>query len=146
MTEGENKDPVLPLVEKTIPCLKCGANTTHLLTPYPKGASWNCQACDQYVHAFSHGEMINTVMQQVYGLQHTPPTIDIPADLRVFLKHHGEDATEKEVSKQSVQEHVRLTGELPKVRKPLFAASFGVAHPGAAVPYGEVIRVENGSD
>jgi hypothetical protein len=98
--------------------------------------------CGHYTHAFTHDEMISTVMLKVFKLPQVPPTIKIPKGLRVYLKHHGPDATEKQASELAVQSHVRLTGQLPIVGKPLFTAPTGIGNVAAAIPYGEVTRVE----
>jgi hypothetical protein len=128
----------LPVIEKTLPCLRCAANTTHKLSPSDKGCAWVCVSCQNSIHAFTFDQMVNVVTQKVFGLSRDATPVNIPQGLRVFLEYSGEGATEKEASRLSVEAHVKATGRLPMVGKPLFASPI----PGMAVPYGKVVRVE----
>lgn len=83
--------------------------------------------------------MINTVTRRVFGLPELPEPPEIPKGFKVFLEHHGPDAEEKEASPRDVEKHVALTGALPVLGKPLYAAPAGMA-----VPYGKVTRIVNG--
>ena len=76
--------------------------------------------------------------------EYEPPYEVTPLDAtkyRVFLKHH---LGEMEVDVNAVQEHIRLSGHLPAVGKPLLTtpekSHFG--HKRFAVPYGRVVRIE----
>lgn len=138
MTDTVNNLGALPSIEKTLPCLKCAANTAHHLVPSKKGADWKCDSCSNTIHAFTQDQMVAVVMQKVFGLEQNPVPVTIPQNLRVFLEYNGEGPTETEASRLSIEAHVRATGRLPMVGKPMFAAPI----PGIAIPWGKVVRVE----
>lgn len=136
--------PQFPEVKKTRKCIKCGDQTDHKLRPSPRGADWHCVICDTALLAYTHAEMMEIVMSKVFGIPSNPKPVPIPDGFKVFIEHPEHD--EAEVTQHSVEEHVRLTGTLPKVGKSLYAAPANVKHPGAALPYGKVIRIETNSD
>lgn len=59
--------------------------------------------------------------------------------VKVIIKHHLGEA---EASLESVQLHIRITGELPTPGKPLLALPKGLNHKAFAIPIAEVIKVE----
>ena len=128
-------------INKTLPCLRCGDKTTHKLVPSKKGASWQCSSCNTEVLGYTHEDMRKIVQEKFFNLKNNPVKIDVPEGLKVFLKHHGEGPDEMEAAQHSVNTHVEITGELPKVGKPMFAKPQG-AHPMMAIPFGEVVRIE----
>lgn len=137
----------VPTPAKKIPCLKCGCSTLHQLRQYDKGCQWHCPSCGNSIHAFSFAEMVNTVTTKVFGLNPSPPNdVAVPQNLKVYLEHQGPDAEEKEASQKSVEQHIRLTGDLPKVGKPLYVAPKGCEIPAAAVPFGKVVRLERDTE
>lgn len=132
----------MPHIVKTIHCLKCAADTSQSLVPSASGCSWQCEACSNQIHAYSHAEMANVVTTKVFGIPTSPKPCGIPESLKVYMEHHGPDAEEKEVDTNVVKEHVSITGSLPKVGKPLFVKPRGLDHPVLAVPFGKVTRIE----
>ncbi len=147
--------PALPEIKKTLPCLRCGANTDQKLLPTATGAAWLCTSCGADMPAFTHDQMREIVMRGLFKIPENIPPIDtVPDDMRVFLEYYGDVPEgmprEKEASVESILEHAQLTGCWPEVGKPLFAM------PGArkllkktagryrplAIPYGKVVRVE----
>jgi hypothetical protein len=142
------KAPGLPRIQKTLPCLRCGANTDQVLTPTLEGASWVCSSCAGDMPAFTHAQMQEIVLRKVFHVPETPtPVTVVPPGLRVFLEYHGDVpegfAKEKEVSEASLLEHAQITGAWPEVGKPLFAVPGSKVKARAlAIPYGKVVRVE----
>jgi len=140
----------LPDIKKTLPCLRCGANTDQVLVATEAGAGWHCAVCNGVMPAFTHLQMQDIVMRKLFKVPPVPTVVHaVPAGLHVFLEYHGAapaaDGTpqEKEASTESVLEHARITGSWPEVGKPLFAAPRGMAKTKAmAIPYGKVLRVE----
>lgn len=137
----------LPNIEKTFPCLGCKNTTVHKLKPSKQGCAWVCVPCKYAQHAFSHEDMMRTVVRGLFKVPSDPKPIDVPEKLKVFIKSGVSTDGESEVDRRFVLEHVRITGRLPQVGKPLFAAPKGIkdAPPFMSVPYGEVVRVENPS-
>lgn len=132
-------------VNKTLPCLKCGSDTTHKLISYDKGAAWQCVSCKNYIHAYTFEEMTNFVAQAFQSLFRSENNnSDMSTDFKgkVFLKHYGPDAEEKEASQHTIKEHIQITGRKPEVGQPLFARASSKEHLSTAVPFGEVVRVE----
>ena len=142
--QAPNSKP-LPVLKKTLPCLKCACNTDHQLAPDKGGAAWVCSSCKHHVHAYSMEDMMKTVVRGLFQVPADPKPVEVPEDFKVFLKSYVDASTEKEVDRRFVLEHARITGALPQVGKPLFAAPRGVSDAPAfmAVPYGEVIRIES---
>jgi len=136
------KPPQLPKIMKSLPCLKCAANTDHKLVPSKGGCSWQCQACKHTIHAFTHVQMMEVVMREVFKIPEEPKHCDVPEGFKVFMEHFGPDADEKEVDSAAVKVHASITGKLPEVGKPMFTRPQGATHPGLAVPFGKVTRVE----
>lgn len=130
-----------PSIYKTIPCLRCAADTTQQLVPYPKGSAWQCQVCQTQLHAFTHEQMMQVVMHKVFGIPEEPKKCDIPEGMLVYMEHFGPDAKEKEVAEHVVKEHVAITGTLPVEGKPLFVRPPGATDVRLAVPFGKVTRV-----
>jgi len=94
------------------------------------------------MHAFDHVQMMELVMRDVFKIPENPQACDVPAGFKVFMEHFGQDAKEKEVAREAVELHASITGQLPIVGKPMFTRPQGATHPGLAVPYGKVTRVE----
>ena len=132
----------LPKIMKTLPCLKCAANTDQQLIPSKTGSSWQCQACKNLIHAFTPVQMMEVVMRNVFKLPEKPKACEVPQGFRVFMEHFGPDADEKEVDAAAVKLHASITGQLPVVGKPMFTRPKEATHPGLAVPFGMVTRVE----
>jgi len=139
----------IPDIKKTLPCLRCGANTDQLLKATEAGAGWHCAACDGVMPAFTHAQMQEIVIRKLFKVPPTPTKVDaVPEGMRVFLEYHGgntggDTVGEKEASTESVLEHARITGHWPEVGKPLFAAPGAITKTVAmAIPYGKVVRVE----
>ena len=122
-------------------CFKCAETTVQKLVRSDKGCDWKCTKCDNQLFAFSLKDMAEIIQKHVFKIPDNPKAVDIPVDYKVFLKcSFPEDvstATEMEVNPESVRSHVRATGQLPTVGKPLFASVEGLP-----VPYGEVSRIE----
>lgn len=81
-------------------------------------------------------------MRRVFKIPENPKSCEVPQGFRVYMEHFGPDAEEKEVDRRSVVEHANITGSLPVVGKPLFVRPPGATHPGLAVPFGKVTRIE----
>jgi hypothetical protein len=86
--------------------------------------------------------MMELVMRKVFNIPETPKHCEVPEGFKAYMEHFGPDADEKEVSEMNLKEHVSITGELPVVGKPLFVRPPDATHPGLAIPYGKVTRVE----
>lgn len=136
------KSPQLPKIMKTLPCLKCAANTDQQLVPSNTGCSWQCQVCKHATHAFTHVQMMELVMRDVFKIPDKPKACAVPQGFKVYMEHFGPDADEKEVGGVAVKLHASITGKLPIVGKPMFTRPEGATHPGLAVPFGMVTRVE----
>ena len=61
--------------------------------------------------------------------------------VKVFIKHGTSDDGEAEVSVENVQQHIRITGNLPTEGKKLMAIPKGMSHKAFAIPIGDVVRV-----
>lgn len=125
---------------KAQPCLRCGTKTNQTLVPSSEGASWKCDDCGNELIGYTREDMLEIVATKVFGLPKKPEPIEVPKNLKVFLKYYGDDTDEMEAARHSVEAHVMITGKLPEAGKPMFAKAG--AHPLMAIPYGEVIRVE----
>ena len=137
----------LPVIKKTLPCLKCAANTDHQLKPYNKGCMWLCLSCKNYIHAYSHEEMMKTVIRGLFQVPSNPKPVEVPETFKVFIKSALDVSGEKEITREFILQHVSITGALPEVGKPLFAAPKGASDAPSfmAVPYGQVTRIERES-
>jgi hypothetical protein len=120
-------------------CIPCGKTTTQTLVPTEHGASWHCHVCENTRLGFSKEDMLKIVANRIFGVPQEPAAIEVPKNLKVYLKHNGDSADEMEAHPNAVEAHISVTGELPKVGNPMFAKG---AHPMVAIPYGEVVRVE----
>jgi len=100
------------------------------------------------MHAYTHEEMMKTVVKGLFQVPSSPKPVEVPENYRVFLKTDLHGATEKEVGRHFVLEHVRITGALPAVGKPLFSSPKGSSDAPAfmAIPYGEVVRIDTGEN
>lgn len=87
--------------------------------------------------------MVQIVNKKLFNLpdKPAPVSIDKIKNIKVFLKSElPADVTldkELEADKRAIQQHVEMTGQLPKVGKPMYAKCDGMP-----VPYGEVVRIE----
>jgi hypothetical protein len=133
-----------PEVTKNQSCFKCGTATQQQLIPSELGCDWQCTICKQTAAAYTLAEMAVQVQKHVFGV--VAPPVDppeIPTDYKVFLKCEFESNVtpekEMEASPAAVKAHVNATGKLPQIGKSLFASVHG-----ALVPYGEVVRIQNG--
>jgi hypothetical protein len=86
--------------------------------------------------------MAKILHDHLFKLPENPAPLELPSNIKVYLKHHGPSASEMEVSEESLRRHVKLTGKLPVVGKPMFTAPPGFDIPMCAIPYGEVTRIE----
>jgi hypothetical protein len=86
--------------------------------------------------------MMELVMRNVFKIPENPKACDVPESFKVFMEHFGPEADEKEVARAAVEMHATITGQLPVVGKPMFHRPQGATHPGLAVPFGMVTRVE----
>jgi len=86
--------------------------------------------------------MMEVVMRNVFKIPEDPKTCEVPATFRVYMEHFGPEADEKEMDMRAVKEHASITGTLPTVGKPMFTRPKGATHPGLAIPFGLVTRVE----
>jgi ribosomal protein L37AE/L43A len=129
-------EPFIP-VQRTAQCIKCGDNTSQHLIKVEEGVSWQCKECENTEHAYSYNEMVELVSKHLFNLPAKNQNQFEDPDYRVFIKHHGPEAEEKEVSIATLKQHLKLTGTKPEVGKPLFGRSSN-----APVPFGEVVRIE----
>jgi len=120
-------------------CFKCAEVTTQQLVRSDKGCDWKCTKCNYQLFAFTLKDMAEILQKHFFKIPDHPKAIDIPADFKVFLKCDLPEAiaAEMEVNPESVRSHVRVTGQLPTVGKPLFAYVEGLP-----VPFGEVARIQ----
>ncbi len=122
------------------PCLKCGNITRQTLTPSERGCAWQCNVCKNTLHAYDYKDMVSLVKKHVFGLPDKPAPIEIP-NIKVYIKSavppDVSSDTELEVDSRAVHQHVAVTGQLPKVGKPMYADRDGMP-----IPYGEVVRVQ----
>jgi len=130
-------------MNRTMPCLKCAANTTHTLTPSDKGASWQCTICANQVLGYTREDMMKIVSERIFGVPEDPKTIDVPEDLKVYIEYSTDESMAKEalVDSRTVKSHIEVTGQIPKVGKPLMHKVPG-APKQVAIPFGKVVRVE----
>ena len=130
----------LPNVIKTLTCLVCGTDTEQCLQVTKSGCGFFCQKCNHLSKSFSLDEMARTVQKQVFKIDTSPSTVETP-NWRVFIKRHGIEVEEAEVSSDAIREHIDITGCLPVVGKPLFTSPLR-GNKLFAIPYGKVVRIE----
>lgn len=103
------------------------------------GYSLTCKRCGRQVQTLSVLDMMAKLAQKFPA---EPPFEVSTADasrVKVFITHHLGEA---EASVHDVQQHIRLTGELPAPGKKLLALPKGMTHKAFAIPIADVIRVE----
>ena len=122
-------------------CLKCGSNTDHTLKRTFEGVDWACDVCNNTQQGFTFGEMYHVIMKNVFKVPEKPENVEVPKDIRVFIKHQGSEKGEGEVERAVIETHTEIMGALPGVGKPLFTKVDGVP-----VPFGEVLRIELADD
>jgi len=118
-------------------CLKCGDNTDHKLIRTDKGAGWKCDSCGNTQEGFTFGEVYYEILKTVFEVPENPEPIELPENIRVFLKHQGPDSEESEVDRAAIEIHAQIMGALPEVNKPLFTKVEDTP-----MPFGNVVRVE----
>lgn len=135
--EQQSKQPLnIPEVTKQTHCPECKSTTLHKLVRVSEGADLVCSVCANPTTHYSYDDMVRTVMFKVFNLPDKATKVDIPEGFEVYLEHHGTEATEMQASPKAITDHVRVTGQLPKKGKPLFAHVGG-----AAIPFGKVVRI-----
>lgn len=125
-----------PAPKRMQDCTTCRAPTEHVLTPTPSGCSWKCPRCGALAGAYTYAQMrdVVTAFFPAPDPATLPPVPDITG-VRVFLEGGHE------LAPHSLQTHVELARELPRVGEPVFGRAPDLPAHLAKVPYGKVVRV-----
>jgi len=139
------KAPVaLPNPKKQLPCRACGDSREHVLQGTRTGCSWICSACQSELPAYTHAQMRDLLFQWTRGLSlpstPDPSTLPSTANVKVFIE--GAEAP-VELAPQFVEQHVRITGALPKVGEPMYTSLPELPPALCRVPYGKVLLVQH---
>jgi hypothetical protein len=123
-------------------CLVCGAQTEQTFFIHATHAGWTCAECSapQDVKSLEACER-DWEQWLAASTAHEPP-FEVAsvhaAHYQVYVAHHLGEA---EVSPQTLQQHLRITGKLPSVGEPLMILPGKYSHKACAIPYGKVVRI-----
>lgn len=130
-----------PQPKATKLCIKCAETLEHSLVPSDYGCDWKCTRCSNQLHAYSFEDMARIVRTKVFNIPDKIINVPLPENYRVFLKNNFDKKTgmgeELEATTDTIAQHLKATGKLPQVGKPLYALVRGLP-----VPFGEVVRIE----